>query len=177
VLYGKSLRKSLSHFVIPAAITISMVGIFAFFFFRSASDDRDYTHLAVTYLLVFIGLMVVLLLRPPFRFLAGGAPLSKDRRIFLMVIVLAVLFLITVAISVVIPFLQDTLMLDWLDPAQDYLIIGVIMVIWAVSLLVIWRIWRLAGIRDQKPLKQTKNVPNGDSGGQADPNEPVNSNA
>jgi cation-transporting ATPase E len=177
VLYGKSLRKSLSHFVIPAAITISMAGIFAFFFFRSASDDRDYTHLAVTYLLVFIGLMVVLLLRPPFRFLAGGAPLSKDRRIFLMVIVLAVLFLITVAISVAIPFLQDTLMLDWLDPAQDYLIIGVIMVIWAVSLLVIWRIWRLEGIRDQKPLKQTENVASGDSGGQEDLGESNDSNS
>ena len=177
VLYGKSLRKSLGHFVIPAATTIAIAGTFAFFYFRYVSDDRDYTHLAVTYVLVFTGLMVVLFLRPPFRILAGGAPVSKDRRIFLMVIVLAVLFLITVAISVAIPFLQDTLMLDWLNSAQDYLIIGVIMVIWAVSLLVIWRIWRLAGIRDQKPLKQTKNVPNGDSGGLDDPSEPNDSNA
>jgi magnesium-transporting ATPase (P-type) len=177
VLYGKSLRKSLSHFVIPAAITISLAGIFAFFFFRSTYDDTDYTHLVVTYLLVFTGLMVVLFLRPPFRILAGGAPLSKDRRIFLMVVVLAVLFLITVAITVAIPFLQDTLMLDWLDSAQDYLIIGVIIVIWATSLLVIWRIWRLEGIWDQKPVKQTENGASGDSGGQADPNEPVNSNA
>ncbi len=140
VLYGKSLKKSLSHFVIPAAITIGMAGIFAFFYFRSASDDTEYAHLVVTYLLVFIGLLVVLFLRPPFRILSGGAPVSKDRRIFLMVIVLAVLFLITVAITVAIPFLQETLMLNWLDSAQDYLIIGVIIVIWATSLLVIWRI-------------------------------------
>ncbi|MFC1923496.1 HAD-IC family P-type ATPase [Chloroflexota bacterium] len=177
VLYGKSLNKSLSHFVIPAAITISVVGIFTFFFFRSTYDDPAYAHLVVTYLLVFIGLLVVLFLRPPFRILAGGAPLSKDRRIFLMVIVLAVLFLITVAITVAIPFLQETLMLDWLDSAQDYLIIGVIIVIWAAALLVIWRIWRLPGIWDQKKALQTENVASGDSGGQDDPSEPIDSNA
>ena len=176
VLYGKSLRKSLSHFVIPAAITIGLTGIFAFFFFRSASDDPEYTHLVVTYLLVFTGLVVVLFLRPPFRILAGGAPLSKDRRIFLMVVVLAVLFLITVAITVAIPFLQETLMLDWLNSAQDYLIVGVIIVVWATSLLVIWRIWRLPGIWDQKPAIQAENVANGDSGVQDDPSEPYDSN-
>ena len=134
-----------------------------------------YTHLVVTYLLVFIGLIVVLFLRPPARFLSGGAPVSKDRRIFLMVIILAVLFLITVAITVAIPFLQETLMLDWLDSAQDYLIIGVITVVWAASLLVIWRLWRLEGIRDQKSVIQIENVASGDSGGQDDPSEPFDS--
>jgi cation-transporting ATPase E len=175
VLYGKSLRKSLSHFVIPTAILISLAGIFAFFFFKSAYNDRDYTHLAVTYLLVFIGLLVVLFLRPPFRVLTGGAPLSKDRRIFLMVVVLAVLFLITVAVTVAIPFLQETLMLDWLNSAQDYLTIGVITLIWAISLLAIWRIWRLEGIWDQKPVLQTEVAASEDSAELEDPSEPIDS--
>jgi uncharacterized membrane protein len=94
-----------------------------------------------------------------------------------MVIVLAVLFLITVAITVAIPFLQDTLMLDWLDPAQDYLIIGLIVVIWAFSLLVIWRIWRREGIWNQKPIKQTDDIASGDSGEPDDPSEPLDSDA
>ena len=146
VLYGKSLRKSLSHFVIPAAVTIAFAGTFAFFYFRFISDDRDYTHLAVTFVLVFTGLLVVLFLRPPFRLLAGGAPVSHDRRIFLMVVVLTVLFFITVALSAAIPFLQDLLMLDWLNPITDLLIVATIVIVWAVLLLLTWRVWRTPGI-------------------------------
>lgn len=149
VLYGKSLRKSLSHYVIPAAIMIAIAGTFAFFYFRLAHNDRDYTHLAVTYVLVFTSLLVVLFLRPPFRLFVGGAPLSKDRRIFYMVVVLTVLFFITVALSAAIPFLYDLLLLEWLDPIADFLIVGLIVLIWAAALLVIWRIWRLEGIWDQ----------------------------
>ncbi|UCD40863.1 MAG: HAD family hydrolase, partial [Chloroflexota bacterium] len=149
VLYGKSLRKSLSHYGIPAAIMIAIAGTFAFFYFRLAHNDRDYTHLAVTYVLVFTSLLVVLFLRPPFRLFVGGAPLSKDRRIFYMVVVLTVLFFITVALSAAIPFLYDLLLLEWLDPIADFLIVGLIVLIWAAALLVIWRIWRLEGIWDQ----------------------------
>jgi cation-transporting ATPase E len=177
VLYGKSLRKSLSHFVIPAAVTIAIAGTFAFFYFRFISGDRDYTHLAVTYVLVFTGLLVVLFLRPLFRILAGGAPVSKDRRIFLMVVVLTALFFLTVALTAAIPSLQDLLMLDWLDPLTDFLIASLIVTIWAVALLLTWRVWRLEGIWEKKPVKLAENGASGDSGGQADPNEPVNSNA
>ena len=149
VLYGKSLRKSLSHYIIPAAITIAIAGTFIFFYFKSAYDDSDHTHLAVTYVLVFTGLLVVLFLRPPFRLLAGGAPLSKDRRIFYMVVVLTVLFFITVALSAAIPFIQDLLLMDWLDPLTDFLIVGLVVLVWAVALLVTWRVWRLEGIWDR----------------------------
>jgi magnesium-transporting ATPase (P-type) len=149
VLYGKSLRKSLSHYIIPAAIMTAIVGTFAFFYFRNSSLDRDYTHLAVTYVLVFTGLGVVLFLRPPFRIFAGGAPVSRDRRIFYMVVVLTVLFFITVALSAAIPFLYDLLLMDWLNPLTDYLIVGLIVLIWTIALLVTWRIWRLEGIWDQ----------------------------
>jgi magnesium-transporting ATPase (P-type) len=149
VLYGKSLRKSLSHYVIPAAIMIAIAGTFAFFYFRFAHNDRDYTHLAVTYVLVFTSLLVVLFLRPPFRLLVGGAPLSKDRRIFYLVAVLTVLFFITVALSAAIPFLYDLLLLEWLDPIADFLIVGLTVLVWAIALLVTWRIWRIEGIWDQ----------------------------
>jgi magnesium-transporting ATPase (P-type) len=148
VLYGESLRKSLSHFVIPAAITIAAVGTFTFFYFRFAHNDRDYTHLAVTYVLVFTSLLVVLFLRPPFRVLVGGAPLSKDRRILYMVIVLAVLFFITVALTAAIPFLFDLLLIDWLHPVTDFLIVGLIVLVWVVALLASWRVWRLERIWD-----------------------------
>jgi magnesium-transporting ATPase (P-type) len=162
VLYGKSLRKSLSHYVVPAAITTAIAGTFAFFYFRNASLDRDYTHLAVTYVLVFTGLLVVLFLRPPFRILTGGAALSKDRRILYMVVVLTVLFFITVALTAAIPFLFDLLLIDWLHPVADFLIVGLIVLIWAVLLLVSWRVWRLEGIWEQ-PVEEASEEMTSDS--------------
>jgi cation-transporting ATPase E len=158
VLYGKSLRKSLSHYVIPAAIMIAIAGTFAFFYFQYLSGERDYIHLAVTYVLVFTSLLVVLFLRPPFRIFVGGAPLSKDRRIFYMVAVLTVLFLITVALSAAIPFLYDLLLLDWLNPLSDFLIVGLIVLIWAIALLLTWRVWRLEGIWDQPAEEDSEEV-------------------
>lgn len=146
VLHGNSLRKSLSHFIIPAAISIAIAGIVAFLSFHGEILERDYAHLALTYTLVFAGLLVVLFLRPPFRLLAGGASLSQDRRIYHMVIVLTILFFITVALSSAIPFLNDLLLLNWLDPLSDYVIIATIVIIWAVFLLLLWRIWRLPGM-------------------------------
>jgi len=146
VLHGNSLRKSLSHFIIPTAITIAIAGNVAFFSFQGDILERDYAHLVLTYTLVFAGLLVVLFLRPPFRLLAGGASLSQDRRIFHMVIVLTTLFFITVALSSAIPFLNDLLLLNWLEPLSDYVIIATIVIIWAVFLLLLWRIWRLPGM-------------------------------
>ena len=146
VLHGNSLRKSLSHFIIPAAVTIAVAGIITFYAFSGEILEREYTHLAVTYTLVFTGLLIVLFLRPPYRLLAGGASLSQDRRLLNMVIVLAVLFFITVALSAAVPFLHDLLLLEWLHPLTDYLVIATIVTLWAVSLLLTWRIWRIPGL-------------------------------
>jgi len=160
VLHGDSLRKSLSHFIVPAAITVSIAGIVTYFTFREVVLENEYTHLAVTYTLVFTGLLVVLFLRPPFRLLAGGAPFSKDRRIFLMVVVLTVLFFITVALSSAIPFLYDLLLLEWLNPFTDYLIIATIVIVWAVLLLLIWRIWRTSGIWEDQEVSKVEEIEN-----------------
>jgi cation-transporting ATPase E len=158
VLYGKSLSRSFWHFTVPAAITISIASTFIFFYFQRTSGDNEYVHLAVTFTLVFIGLLIVLFLRPPNRILAGGAPVSDDRRISLMVAVLLVLFFITVALSTAIPFLETNLLLDWLDSPLDYLIIGVVVFVWAVLLLGIWRIWRLSNNNSETLKNGTNNL-------------------
>lgn len=146
VLYGKSLRRSLFHFILPAAVTIAFAGTAVFFYFSSTSLNRDYTHLAITYYLVFTGLLVVLFLKPPFRIIAGGSAYNKDPRIFYLVVVLGILFFITVALSVGVPFLQDLLELDWLAGVQDYLVLGLVVFLWAAALQSTWRIWNMITI-------------------------------
>jgi len=161
VLYGNSLRRALSHFIVPAAITVSIAGIVTYFTFREVVLENEYTHLAVTYTLVFTGLLVVLFLRPPFRLLAGGAPVRKDRRISKIVVVLTVLFFLTVALSSAIPFLHDLLLLEWLNPLTDYLIIAAIVIVWAVLLLLIWRIWRISSIQEIEDASALEEVTSG----------------
>lgn len=146
VLYGDSLRKSLAHFIIPASLTIAIAGVITYFSFSEGFLENQTSHLAVTYTLVFTGLLVVLFLRPPYRWLAGAASLTSDNRILKMVLVLTGLFFTTVALSAAIPFLNDLLLLDWLDPLTDYLIITGIVIVWAAVLLVTWHIWRLPGM-------------------------------
>jgi len=122
---------------------MGIAGTIAFFYFQNSGGDNDYAHLGVTYTLVYFGLLLVIFLRPPWRFLAGGAPISQDKRIFWMAVILGILFVLTVAITVAIPFLQTTLMLDWLNSARDYLAVVLFVFVWGTSLLVVWRIWRL----------------------------------
>ena len=143
VLYGNSLRKSLAHFIAPAAVTMGIAGTIAFFYFQNSGGDNDYAHLGVTYTLVYFGLLLVIFLRPPWKYLAGGAPVSQDKRIFWMAVILGLLFIPTVAITAAIPFLQTTLMLGWLNSAKDYLAVGMFVTVWGISLLTIWRLWRL----------------------------------
>jgi magnesium-transporting ATPase (P-type) len=156
VLYGKSLRKSLTHFIAPAAITMGIAGTLAFFYFQNSGGDNDYAHLGVTYTLVYFGLLLVIFLRPPHKFLAGGAPVSRDWRIFWMAVILGVLFILTVAIAVAVPFLQTTLMLDWLNSTRDFLAVGLFVLVWGISLLVVWRIWRLEGIFSETETQTTE---------------------
>jgi hypothetical protein len=82
----------------------------------------------------------------------GGAPLSQDRRIFLMVIVLGALFLVTIALSSAILFLHDLLLLEWLRSWEDYGIVAAIVILWAVLLLLTWRIWPSSGIRNHQEV-------------------------
>jgi hypothetical protein len=92
--------------------------------------------------------------------LAGGASLNQDRRILNMVLVLTVLFIITVALSAAIPFLNDLLLMDWLNPVTDYVIIAAIVVVWAGSLLLIWRIWRIPGLEINGDTSSEKKAEN-----------------
>ena len=77
-----------------------------------------------------------------------------------MVGVLTVLFFITVALSSAITFLNDLLLLEWLHPLMDYLIIVAIVIVWAVILLLIWRIWRTSGIWEDQEVSKVEEIEN-----------------
>ncbi|MGD9092270.1 MAG: HAD-IC family P-type ATPase [Anaerolineales bacterium] len=139
IMHSTRLRQLVTHFVFPAAITMSTAGMVVYYFFLVRYDDLSYAQLAVTYILCITGLLLILFLKPPTLLWAGGAPLSGDRRYTLMVLILMVAFYLLGAIPLAERFLYFT----WLEQPSDYLLIAAVAVWWAFTLRFIWFLWPL----------------------------------
>ena len=130
----KDLRRLLAHFVIPAAITISAAGLVVYVLFMETTGDRAYSQLVLTYALVAMGLFLVLFLRPPMPIWGGGSTKSGGRRFTVVAVVLLIAFLLVS----MIPLAYELFMLEPLRQAQDYAVVGVVVLGWAVTLRFIW---------------------------------------
>lgn len=91
-------------------------------------------HNALVTFLVFSGLLLILLLKPPTRFWVGGAHLSGDWRYSWMALAMLVVF----GMLLFLPGLRAVLDLRLL-PALDYLILALLAFAWALIVLYAWR--------------------------------------
>jgi hypothetical protein len=89
----------------------------------------------VTYALLLAGWLRVLFVQPPASFWTGGAPLRGDRRVVIVVLGSVLLFLLIITI----PFFQEIMRMAWLQSALDYLIVILVVAIWALITRAIWR--------------------------------------
>ena len=138
VLSTKDLGGLLGRFVAPAATAIGVAGSLVYLFFLARTGDMAYAQLTLTYALVAMGLMLVLFLKPPGRLWAGISPPSGDWRFVIVVVVLLVAFLFLSWI----PLARELFLVDWLRRPQDYGIIGLVVLCWAVGLRLFW--WAIA---------------------------------
>ena len=136
VLPRDQIGRRLSQFVVPAALTISAASILVYRYFLDLSGDAAYAQLALTHFLVISGLVVVLLVRPPVRFLAEEEDRTPDRRPTILVLVLFALYML----------FSLTRLAEWafkltnLQSAVEYLVIGVAVLGWVLVFLVISRL-------------------------------------
>jgi cation-transporting ATPase E len=130
------MRTRMAHFVVPAAITMTLAALVISWYFRRNIDDISYSELAVTHGLILMGLLLVVFVQPPSRFWIGGDVLSGDWRSTYMAIGLLVLFLL----ATYLPLTQELLRLAPLDSARDYLLILAIAILWGLLLRTIWRL-------------------------------------
>ena len=130
-----AMHKQLIHFVIPASMMTSICVVAVYSVFMNISFNIIYPRLVVTHLLVVIGLLLVVLVQPPLRFLSGGDEFSGDWR---PTYVAAALFLVFQATSH-IPLAQRYLMLAPLASVQDYFFVWGTALVWAILTLIIWR--------------------------------------
>jgi cation-transporting ATPase E len=146
------LRRSLAHFVIPAAITLAL-GSLAVYLVHFIPAYRELAQgapalarsqpmqgfqlqaqSAVTTFGVLAGLLLILFVEPPSRAWVGGDALNGDWRAVLLVVVL----LLGYVAVLLIPPLGTLFDLPPLS-IPDYLLLGGVVIVWALALRWVWR--------------------------------------
>ena len=153
VLPSKRLSLLLAWFVMPAAVTMSLASLLVYAVFRARTGGLAYTQLALTHMLVFSGLALVLLVRPTSRLRAPGSIRRGDRRLTIMVLVILALFFGFAST----PRLGEWLFrLSNLDQPVDYGVIGVALLAWILAALLVW--WLVPERRFVALLRGVKGV-------------------
>jgi cation-transporting ATPase E len=129
------MRSRMWHFVVPAAVTMAAATLIISKLTFRISSDVVQTELTVTYGLVLMGLILVIFVQPPIKLFVGGDLLSGDWRPTYMALGLFVFY----NVLVYIPSAQNLLRLAPLAEAWQYMIIGLITLVWLFLLRTVWR--------------------------------------
>jgi cation-transporting ATPase E len=130
-----SLVRKLAHFVMPAVITVAVVGIGIYLFFLLRTGDIFYAQTMLTYTVITCGILLIIFVEPPTKWWVGGDSLSGDWRPTILAVGLLVLF----AVFLAVPFLRDFYGLIVLRSWTHYLVIGLAAAIWIISVRIVWR--------------------------------------
>jgi magnesium-transporting ATPase (P-type) len=135
VVSEESIRRRLARFLVPVAITLSILAMVVYVWFLARIGDTDYAQLGVTYALLGAGWLRLLFVLPPTPAWVGGAQLRGDRRVFGLILFMVVFFLFVQSF----PLLREWLYIEWLRPATDYLIVALVVAVWAIGVRAVWR--------------------------------------
>jgi cation-transporting ATPase E len=140
----RKLSRTFIHFILPAALTQSVVGFAVYALAlqltsqqmsNNAAGAQAIAQSALTIFAVFSGLLIVPFVVPPTRFWTGGSALSGDWRPTLLALDMLVVFLIMVAI----PWVRAFFSLAALD-SSAYILIGGAAILWGLLQRWLWRI-------------------------------------
>jgi len=132
-----SLNRQLAWFVTPASLTISAAGLFVYTYFLRQSNSIAYAQLALTHTLVISGLVLLVLARPPKRpGLDHTISIDQWRPV-----ILAVALFVTYLIVASFPIAFRWFRLAHLHQAGDYVVVGLAVLTWTVTVQIIWRLF------------------------------------
>jgi cation-transporting ATPase E len=142
-----NLARSIVHFTLPAALTVAgaaltvYVGYLWHYWYPVLGGNPEelqrglsIAHTALTTVVIFMGLLLVVFTEPPTGFWVGGDELSGDKRPTILALTMFITFIVLVIVE---PF-REFFELAALG-IIDYLIIVGITVIWGGLLRYIWR--------------------------------------
>jgi magnesium-transporting ATPase (P-type) len=133
----------LTRFVVPAAASMALAALLVYVHFLNGTGRLAYAQLAVTYTLLYAGLLLAVFVKPPWhasREEKNGAR-QRDWRMTGLVLFLGIATFFLPAI----PAAQKYLKLDWLSQPADYGFIGLVVVAWAVLLNFVWWVMSWTG--------------------------------
>ena len=131
----KSVVRSTSHFVFPAAVSISVVALTVYLAYLETTGDVGLARTALTTVSVLCGLVLIPFVEPPSEQWVGGDELSGDWRPACLALGMLGLYLLTMALPSLRAFFELTPL-----PAWHWLLLAVAVLIWALLLRLIWRI-------------------------------------
>ncbi len=126
--------RSTSHFIFPAAFTVSVVGLAIYLAYLATTGDVAIARTALTTATVLCGLLLIPFVEPPTEAWVGGDVLSGDRRPALLALAMLGLYVVVTITPPLRDFFELVLLRGW-----DYLLIGAVVVAWALILRTIWR--------------------------------------
>jgi magnesium-transporting ATPase (P-type) len=141
-----SLGRQLSYFVAPAALTMAASAMVVYRYFLQKYGNLDYAQLSITYLLVTIGLLLVLFIKPAQHGWKQWLGITQDGRMIGIVLFGFIGFFVVLAI----PITRELLNINWLNEPIDYALIFSVAGWWAVSLQLYWRFTPLKSRRTVK---------------------------
>jgi len=130
----RSVIRSTSHFVFPAAFTVSVVSLAIYLAYLGTTGDVDVARTALTTASVLCGLALIPFVEPPAEAWVGGDALSGDWRPTLLALAMLGLFGLIMAVPPLRAFFELMPLRGW-----DYVIVAVAVIVWALLLRFAWR--------------------------------------
>jgi cation-transporting ATPase E len=130
----RSVIRSTSHFVFPAAFTVSAVSLAVYLSYLGATGDLEIARTALTTATVLCGLVLIPFVEPPTEAWVGGDVLSGDWRPTILALGMLLPYGVVMAVPSLRAFFELVPLRGW-----DYLLIGVVIAAWALLLRLAWR--------------------------------------
>lgn len=144
-LNTRHLGRHLATFVIPAGASIALAGYIIYARFFSLYSLHTAAQNALVHGLVFIGLLLAVLIRPPLFFTTSINTLARNLLTTIVAVISGAIFLITTTI----PLAQKFLFVEPLKSFADYRFITIVSLLWAAGfgayLLIVFGLRHLLG--------------------------------
>lgn len=144
-----SFGRSLARFVAPAAVSMAGAAYLVYVVILDRTGLIAYAQQAVSYTLIYAGLLLAVFVKPPWRF-RDEDPSGIRKRDWRMT---GLAFALGIAAFLLpgIPLLHQSYQLDWLRQPMDYGIVALAVVCWALVLGLVRRL--IPPLEEQRPAK------------------------
>ena len=130
----RSLLRSVTHFVFPAAFTVAALSLAVYLAYLLTTKNLEIARTALTTTTVLCGILLIPFVEPPTPAWVGGDELSSDWRPTILALGMLVLY----GLVMLVPALRSFFELTPLR-GLDVILISALVVVWALVLRFVWR--------------------------------------